>query len=148
MAHDLLAELAGYRDELAGEERRGRAGRAACVRAEIDRVRTQIAVRAEILEQEAEDHIEAGQDVKAAQAAVAARNLRQALAELADALQGQAPAEDPQDPQEPQDPGPEKETPAAAAADPAQPDPQPEPQHAGAGEPAATTRRSATRRKA
>jgi hypothetical protein len=79
VAHDLLAELAGYTNELAGAERRGRDEHATAVRAEVARVRAEIATRAEILEAQSADHIDAGQDVKAAQAAIEARELRQAL---------------------------------------------------------------------
>lgn len=81
MAHDLLAELAGYTNELAGAERRGRSEHAAAVRTEVTRVRGEIADRAEILEAQSADHTEAGQDLKAAQAAIEARELRQALEE-------------------------------------------------------------------
>jgi hypothetical protein len=79
MPQDLLAELAGYNDELALESRRGRGERADAVRDEIARVRREIGEQADRLEAEADDHVEQGQDLKAAQAAVAARGLRAAL---------------------------------------------------------------------
>ncbi|MEU1474522.1 hypothetical protein [Streptomyces sp. NPDC005760] len=79
MAHDLLAELAGYQAEYAREDRNNRTERAAAVREQIDRVRGEIEAKAEDLEAKAAEHIDEGQDVRAAQAAVAARELRQAL---------------------------------------------------------------------
>lgn len=79
MAHDLLAELAGYQAEYAREDRNNRTERAAAVQEEIDRVRGAIEDKAEELEAKAAEHTDEGQDVRAAQAAVAARELRQAL---------------------------------------------------------------------
>lgn len=79
MAHDLLAELAGYQAEYAREDRNQRAERAAAVREEIDRVRGEIEEKAEDLEAKAAEYVDEGQDVRAAQAAVQARELRQAL---------------------------------------------------------------------
>lgn len=77
MAHDLLAELAGYTNEL--DRVAGRSDRAAAVRAEIQRVRGQIADRVKELEAESAEHAQAGRDVKAAECAVAARPFAQAL---------------------------------------------------------------------
>lgn len=79
MAHDLLAELAGYQAEFAREDRNKRTERAAAVREEIDRVRGEIEAKADDLEAEAAGFVDEGQDVRAAQAAVRARELRQAL---------------------------------------------------------------------
>jgi hypothetical protein len=80
MAHDLLAELDGYRAELDGYERSGRTARTEAVRGEIDRVTKQIAGEVEKLNAQADNHEEAGQDVLAAQARVQAKRLRRALA--------------------------------------------------------------------
>jgi hypothetical protein len=79
VAHDLLAELAGYQAEYAREDRDGRTERAAAVREQMDRVRGEIESKAEDLEAEAAGLVDEGQDVRAGQAAVAARELRQAL---------------------------------------------------------------------
>ncbi|MGW7195545.1 hypothetical protein [Streptomyces chryseus] len=79
MSHDLLAELAGYQAELAREERNCRTERAAAVREQLDRVREAISEKADALEVSAEDYTDQGQDVRAAQAAVEARELRRAL---------------------------------------------------------------------
>lgn len=81
MSHDLLAELDGYRAELSGYDRAGRAERSDAVRAEIDRVTKAIEVEADNLTAQAENHEEAGQDVLAAQCRVEARRLRRCLAE-------------------------------------------------------------------
>lgn len=80
MSHDLLAELAAYRSELAGYERSQRVERVVAVRAEIDRVTALIHVEAAKLVAQAENHEEAGQDVLAAQARVEARRLKRAAA--------------------------------------------------------------------
>lgn len=77
MAHDLLAELAGYTNEL--DHVTGQPERAAAVRKEVQRVRGEIAERVKELEAEATDHTDAGRDVKAAQCAVAARPFIAAL---------------------------------------------------------------------
>ncbi|MEV8031391.1 hypothetical protein [Streptomyces sp. NPDC086182] len=80
--HDRVAELAGLRIELATcengprESRREKTGE---VQAQIDRVRGELDAEAEKLEDRAEHLAEAGQDVPAAQAAVAAREIRTAL---------------------------------------------------------------------
>lgn len=79
MSHDLLAELAGYQAEFDREDRNGRTERADAVREELDRVRQEIEAKAEDLEAKSAEHVDEGQDVRAAQAAVAARELRQAL---------------------------------------------------------------------
>lgn len=73
MSHDLLAELAGYNNELAGYGRNKE--RAEQVRAQIERVTAQIRVRVEQLQADADNHITDGQDVLAAQALVEARRL-------------------------------------------------------------------------
>jgi hypothetical protein len=80
--HDRVAELAGLRIELATcengprESRREKTGE---VQEQIDRVRGELDSEAEKLEDRAEHLAEAGQDVPAAQAAVAAREIRTAL---------------------------------------------------------------------
>ncbi|MFF5004681.1 hypothetical protein ACFY3G_17845 [Streptomyces phaeochromogenes] len=79
MSHDLLAELAGYQAEFAREDRNGRTERADAVREELDRVRGEIEAKAEDLEAKSAEYVDEGQDVRAAQAAVRARELRQAL---------------------------------------------------------------------
>lgn len=79
MSNDLLAELAGYNDELVLESRRGRGERADAIREEIARVRREISEQADKLDVVAEDAIESGQDLKAAQATIEARRLRAAL---------------------------------------------------------------------
>lgn len=77
MAHDLLAELAGYTNELARVA--GQSERAAAVREEVQRVRGEIAERVKELEAEATEHSDAGRDVRAAECAVAARSFIAAL---------------------------------------------------------------------
>ncbi len=77
MSHDLLAELAGYRNELAGAEARG-SERAAQIRTEIERVEAAVTERAAELIAQAETHEGAGQDVLAAQARIEARRLTDA----------------------------------------------------------------------
>lgn len=76
MGHDLIAEVAGYRTELANLERfSDKKDRANAVRGEIDRVAGQIRMEAERLMAQAETHEEAGQDVLAAQCRVEAKRL-------------------------------------------------------------------------
>lgn len=88
--HDRVAELAGLRAELATcengprESRRDKTGE---VQEQIDRVRGELEKEAEQLEARAEALAENGQDVPAAQAAVAAREIRTAL-------QGDEPADE------------------------------------------------------
>lgn len=77
--HDLAAELQGYREELAEYEARGLDKRAGLVRKEVARVEGEIRETAEGLEREAAEHDEAGQDVRAAEARVAARGFRALL---------------------------------------------------------------------
>lgn len=77
--HDLGAELRGYRDELAECEARGLDKRAGLVRKEVTRVEGEIRETAERLEREAAEHDEAGQDVRAAEARVRAREFRALL---------------------------------------------------------------------
>ncbi|MEU3563520.1 hypothetical protein [Kitasatospora sp. NPDC006786] len=78
MSHDLLAELAGYRNELAGAKARGSA-RTDDIAAELKRVTTAITDRAAELTDEAKDHQDAGRDVLAVAAHAEARRLRDAL---------------------------------------------------------------------
>lgn len=79
MSHDLIAELEGYRSELAGYERSGVADRAKAVKAEIARITKQVSVEADKLIAQAEGHEDAGRDVLAAQARVEAKRLRRAV---------------------------------------------------------------------
>lgn len=79
MAHDLLAELAGYQAEYDREDRNGRTERAAAVREQIDRVREAVGAKAEALEADAAELVDEGQDARAGQALVDARELRRAL---------------------------------------------------------------------
>jgi hypothetical protein len=74
--HDRVAELAGLRNELASCTNGPRVSE---VQAQIDRVRGELTAEAEKLEDRAEHLAEAGQDIPAAQAAVAAREIRTAL---------------------------------------------------------------------
>lgn len=82
--HDRIAELAGLRNELAtclnspDPERRAVVGQ---IREHIARLRNTLETEAEALEVRAEAIASAGQEVPAAQVAVGARALRQALAE-------------------------------------------------------------------
>lgn len=107
MAHDLLAELAGYRNELARENQLARTDRAAAIRTEIARVRKAIASRAEVLDAEGDNYVEAGQDLKAAQAAIEARALRKAID---DGDPGQEPAAAPAEPETAADSRPRRTT--------------------------------------
>jgi hypothetical protein len=77
--HDLLAELAGYRDELAEAEQYERPEKAADVRKEITRVEAAIRGQAAALDRQAEVHLANAQDVLAAAAGVEARRLREGL---------------------------------------------------------------------
>lgn len=81
MSHDVLAELEGYRNELAEAERHGRDEKAAAVRDEIERVKAAVEARAVALEDRAATLEGSGQDVKAAEATVEARRYRDALTE-------------------------------------------------------------------
>ena len=88
--HDRVAELAGLRNELATCEngpRESRREKVDEVQEQIDRVRGELEKEAEQLEARAEALAEGGQDVPAAQAAVAAREIRTAL-------QGDEPADE------------------------------------------------------
>lgn len=73
MEHDHLAELGGYRNELAQAERRGDGAHAAEVRQEIARVTQSIARRAEVLRAEADNHEAADRYEQAARARRTAR---------------------------------------------------------------------------
>src|SRR5688500_4591798 len=76
MGHDLIAEMNGYRTELANLGRFGdKKDRVKAVEGEIDRVAGSIRLEAERLMAQAETHEESGQDVLAAQCRVEARRL-------------------------------------------------------------------------
>lgn len=92
MSHDLLAELQGYRNELAEAERRGRTEKAAAVRREIARVRESILDRVRELKDMADGHLDNGQDGLAAQCLVQARLLARAAEEIAAEAGGAPPA--------------------------------------------------------
>lgn len=77
MSHDVLAELQGYRDELAGAEAYGREDHAARVRPEIDRLRAQVEARAAAAELRAAAAEATGQDASEHHAEV--RRYRDAL---------------------------------------------------------------------
>lgn len=82
--HDRVAELAGLRAELATCEngpRTSRREKADEVRTEIERVRGELDAEAERLEDRAAKLSGAGQDIPAAQAAIAAREIRAVLDE-------------------------------------------------------------------
>lgn len=79
--HDLAAELAGYRAELAHCEKYDRTARADLVSAEIARVTEEIQATAESLDRAAAEHQDAGRDVLAAQAREEARRYRGLLDE-------------------------------------------------------------------
>lgn len=152
MAHDVLAELAGYQNELAREVQLGRDERAAAIRDQIARVRSQISASIDALEAEYENLVEAGKDLQAAQAAIRARELSRALGEsmAADSnLEPDSPQPDPDD--EPvippdDDPG-TKEQPVSEQQtddskdkpEPAKPEPEPQAEPEERAEPAAET---------
>ena len=92
MSHDHLAELQGYRNELANAERAGNDDQAADVRAEIARVTTAIGRRAELLAAEADQHEVEGRYERAARARAAAKEHADAFAELED-TSDQTPSE-------------------------------------------------------
>lgn len=82
--HDRVAELAGLRAELAtckNGPRETWRGKADEVQAQIDRVHNELVTEAEGLEEQAQKFEESGQDVRAAEAAVAARRIRALLDE-------------------------------------------------------------------
>jgi hypothetical protein len=81
MSHDLIAELTGYQQELAGAEQRHQDERADAVRGEIDRVVTEVARRVEQLLAQADNHEDAGEDLQAASARVEAKRLARAVIE-------------------------------------------------------------------
>lgn len=83
--HDLLAELDGYRTELANAERAGRQDRADAVRPHLGRLAGLIEAEAARLDAQAETHENEGQDVLAAQARVEAKRLRRGAQLTADA---------------------------------------------------------------
>jgi hypothetical protein len=90
---DLLAELGGYRAELARYDRLGRTERAAAVRDQIDRLITTVSAEADRLDAVSDNHMSAGQDLQAARATIEARRLRAALADLGVAQPGAAEPE-------------------------------------------------------
>lgn len=75
--HDLLAELAGYRNELAVAA--GDKDLTGQVQSQIDRVSTEIQARVSEFEDAAQVHDSEGQDVRAAESRVEARRFRDAL---------------------------------------------------------------------
>lgn len=79
MFHDLTAELAGYRNALASEQRRGRDDRAEAITAQIDRVSAAIRTAMEDHIAHAEAHEGNDQHVLGAQARERADRLRRAL---------------------------------------------------------------------
>lgn len=87
MDHDHLAELAGYRNELAQAERRGDDAHADEVRTEIARVTQTVARRAELLRAEADGHEAESRFEQAAQARRKARAYTDELGSLEDTQQ-------------------------------------------------------------
>jgi hypothetical protein len=87
MSHDFIAELGGYRNELARYTRAGDTGRADAVREQMAKVVTAIGVEVDRLDAVADNHMTAGQDLLAARATIEARRLRAALAELGTAAE-------------------------------------------------------------
>jgi hypothetical protein len=79
MYHDLLAELTGYRNELAIATAADDADRSALVQGEIARVSGEIQARVDEFEGAAKQHDADGQDVRGAEARVEARRYRDAL---------------------------------------------------------------------
>jgi hypothetical protein len=79
MSHDLTAELAGYRNALASELRRGRDDRAEAIAGEIDRVTGNIGTAIEGHLAQAEAHESNDQHMLGAQARERAGRLRRAL---------------------------------------------------------------------
>ena len=75
--HDLIAELGGFKTELANYERRGDIAkdRVSAVKGEIDRVTKEIKAEVERLMAEMDARAEAGQDVLAAQCLTEAKRL-------------------------------------------------------------------------
>lgn len=93
MHHDLLAELAGYRNELAIQNAAGNTGVLGEIRAEIDRVTGLITGRADALDTKADTYLESGSDVRGAEARVEARRLRTAAAPATENTAQSAPRE-------------------------------------------------------
>ncbi|MCW6010322.1 hypothetical protein K1W54_38105, partial [Micromonospora sp. CPCC 205371] len=77
--HDLIAELTGYRNELASANRDGKKDRAAAVAEQIDRVTGDLVTRVDELLADAAEYDAAGQDIRAGQARAAARRFAAAL---------------------------------------------------------------------
>jgi hypothetical protein len=88
VSQDLIAELTGYRNELAAARRRNNTDRAAAVTEQIERVTGQVRTRIEQLLAQAGNHEEAGQDVLAAQARVEAKRLGRETADATPAGPG------------------------------------------------------------
>ena len=146
MAHDLLAELAGYTNELDRYVKAKRSERAAQVRAEIGRVRQAIAEHVRGLDAAADEHMDAGRDGAAGECTAAARPYTQALAD-SEGLDAD-PGTEPETPQTPTKP-PAPEEPQTPETDPT---PAAEPEERAEEAPAAETaaeskpRRTATTR--
>lgn len=77
--HDRVAELKGYRDELTQAQSYGRTGIIGRIQREIDRVSEEIEARAVVLDAQASDAAEAGQDALALQHRQRAADLRSNL---------------------------------------------------------------------
>jgi hypothetical protein len=92
MDHDHLAELAGYRNELAQAERRGDENHAADVRQEIARVQQDIERRAATLRAEADNHEAADRYEQAGRARRMAKDYEAELGAAEDAA-AQPPTE-------------------------------------------------------
>lgn len=95
--HDLLAELVGYKNELANAENADNTERAGAVRDEISRVEGLVRERADEFEAKTAEHAKAGQDVPAAEATVEARRYRDALGETVPKRRGRPAKETTQD---------------------------------------------------
>lgn len=93
MHHDLLAELAGYRNELTIQDAAGHADLVEQIEAEIARVSGLITGRADALDTKADTHLQSGADVLAAVARVEARRLRDGAAPAEETGAESAPRE-------------------------------------------------------
>jgi hypothetical protein len=82
--HDVVAELEGYRNELAEAQRHGRSERADAVQEQLGRVKTEVEARAVAAETRSASLKADGQDVASAHADVEARHYREALAPFED----------------------------------------------------------------
>ena len=77
--HDLIAELNGYREELAGAEQRGDTKRADAVREQTERVVDNAVTHIERLLDQADTHDRNQEDLDAAKLRIEARNVARAL---------------------------------------------------------------------